>query len=78
MRLQPKSRSFDSAEVRFAQDDRSVFGRNFGKTTTEQAPGKRLLPASRLHNRVIAVVEQLLPPFFRFVASLEWPNPDVD
>jgi hypothetical protein len=28
----PKSRSFDSAEVRFTQDDRSIFDMNFGLT----------------------------------------------
>jgi hypothetical protein len=26
----PKSRSFDSADVRFAQDDRAIFDMNFG------------------------------------------------
>jgi len=31
----PKHRSFDSAEVRFAQDDRPFFDKNFGDKTLE-------------------------------------------
>jgi hypothetical protein len=35
-----KCRSFDSAEVRFAEDDRPFFDMNFGNRTPERKQGK--------------------------------------